>query len=297
MNHKDLYKILGVSEHASRDDIKKAYRELAKKHHPDRNPNDKVNENRFKEISEAYSILSDPEKRAKYDRMRKYGAFDGQGGAHYQTQGFNFEDLGSMFGGGSGRGSGFSSIFDQFFGGFSGQRQKTAVKGQDVTAEMTVPFDVALKGGKQFFSYNNKRLSVSIPSGTEDGKKIRLRGQGQPGMGNGPAGDLILTVRVAPHPHFKRKGRDLYTTKSVNIVQAALGSKVRVLTYDKGAVNLKIPEGTQPGKRFKLKDLGPEINGKRGDLYIEIHIAVPQKLNSKAKAKLKEFAREADLLH
>lgn len=295
MNNKDLYKILGVSENASQDEIKKAYRELAKKHHPDRNPNDKENENRFKEISDAYSVLRDPDKRKKYDQMRKYGAgFGGQGAGQYQTHGFDFEDLGSMFGG-SQRGGGFGSIFDQFFGGFSGKQ--SAVKGQDVSAEITVPFDVALKGGKQFFSYDSKRLSVTIPSGTEDGKKIRLRGQGQPGLRNGPAGDLILTIRVAPHPHFTRKGRDLYTTKSINIVQATLGSKVRVMTYDKGAVDLKIPEGTQSGKRFKLKELGPEINGRRGDLYVHVNIQVPRNLNSNAKTKLKEFAKAAHLAY
>ncbi|MDZ7725801.1 MAG: J domain-containing protein [candidate division KSB1 bacterium] len=166
-----------------------------------------------------------------------------------------------------------------------------------MTAEVTVPFDVALKGGKQSFSYNNKRLSVNIPAGTEDGKKIRLRGQGQQGMANGPAGDLILTIRVAPHSHFRREGRNLYTSKSINMVQAALGGKVRVMTYDKGAVDLKIPEGTQPGKRFKLKELGPEINGRRGDLYVDIHIDVPRNLSAKARAKLEEFAKAANLPH
>ncbi len=299
----DLYKILGVSENASQEDIKKAYRDLAKKYHPDKYPNNPEYEEKFKKISEAYSVLSDKEKRAKYDQMRRFGGFGPSGAGGYRQQrdygfgGFDYEDLGSMFGSRSRSGSrSFGDIFEDLFGGRTGGfTGRSAAKGQDVTAELSVPFDVAIKGGKQTFSIDSRRLTVNVPAGSEDGKKIRLRGQGYPGPGGGPAGDLILTIRVAPHPLFKRKGNDLYTKARINVVQAMLGTKVQVQTYDRGKVMLKIPEGTQQGKLLKLKGMGPTINGIRGDLYVTIELDIPKNLSSKAKEKLKEFAKQANI--
>lgn len=296
MANNDFYSILGVKDTASIQEIKNAYRELAKKYHPDRHKGDKQAEERFKQISEAYAVLSDQKKRAQYDQMRRYGAAGNFSG---NFQNFNFEDLGSFFKGGfkgqrsSGFG-GFGDIFSQFFGGsdgqgFSQQRQK----GQDLSAELTVPFDLAVKGGKQVFQIGSKKMAVNIPAGSEDGKKIRLRGQGEPGYAGGQSGDLILTVHVAPHPHFRRTGNDLYSTVTINVVQAILGSKVRVLTYDKGAVELKIPAGTSHGRLLKLKGFGINVNGYSGDHFVEINVDIPKNLSAKAKRLLDDFAKEA----
>ncbi len=300
MANKDYYKILGVSENASDQEIKKAYRELAKKYHPDRHKGDAKAEERFKEISEAYGVLNNPQKRARYDQMRKYGAFGGGFGESGSYQNVNFEDLGSMFSGGfrGKRSAGFGGlgdIFSDMFGGRGGGFSPQSQKGGDISAELTIAFDVAISGGKQTIRVNSKRLSVNIPAGVEDGKKIRLRGQGQPGMAGGPAGDLIVTIHVAPHPVFRRQGADIYSTISINMVQAALGDKVRVLTYNKGSVDIRIPPGTPSGKKLKLKGLGINVNNVQGDHYIEIHVTIPHSLSPKAKEYLKKFAAEAGL--
>lgn len=300
MANNDYYKILGVSENASESDIKSAYRELAKKYHPDKHKGDPKAEARFKEISEAYATLNDPKKRAQYDQMRRFGGGFG-GGRSGTYQNINFEDLGDIFGGSfrgrrtAGGGGGFSDLFSEFFGdagrGFSQQPQK----GQDISAELTVPFDVAIKGGKQLINVNGQKLNVTIPAGTEDGKKIRLRGQGQPGMASGASGDLIVTIHVAPHPQFRRKDADIYSTVPLNIVQATLGSKVPVTTYEKGVVNLKIPAGTQHGKKLKLKGMGVNLNGRQGDHYVEVKLTVPEKLNAKAQKTMAQFAKDAGI--
>ena len=309
MENKDYYKILGVSENATIDEIKKAYRELAKKYHPDRHKGDKKAEERFKEISEAHAVLSDPKKRQQYDQMRKFGAQFGGGSGSYD---FNFEDLSSMF---SGRGRsrskggfsfesfGFGDLFSQIFGGGSQTSARgfsqTPIRGSDIMAEIMVPFDVAARGGEQVVTINRggrtQKLSVKIPPASDEGKKIRLRGQGEPGVAGGPPGDLLLTIHVAKHPIFERKGLDIYSTVGINFAQAALGSKVRVQTFDKGTVELKIPAGTQNGKLLKLKGLGLSARGKTGDHYVKIQVMVPEYLSSRAKELLKEFAKEAGM--
>ena len=296
MNNNDFYDILGVSENASDQEIKRAYRNLAKKYHPDTHKGDKAAENRFKEISEAYAVLKDADKRKKYDNMRKYG-----GGFSGNYQNFDFEDLGPMFRGGfkGQRSAGFggmSDIFSEFFGGSTGQAPR-AHRGQDVSAELTIPFDLAVSGGKQVINVNGQRLSVHIPVGAEENKKIRLRGQGRPGVAGGMAGDLIVTLHVAPHAIFTRKGVDIYSISPINIVQAALGSKVRVQTYNQGLVDLKIPPGTQHGKLFKLKELGINDGKDQGDHYVEVNVVIPKDLNSKAKEALKKFADSMGLMY
>ena len=297
MKNKNYYDILGVSENASDQEIKRAYRDLAKKYHPDKHKGDKRAENRFKEISEAYAVLSNAEKRKQYDNMRRFGGnFDFSGQPNIDV-----EDLGSFFKGSfKGRRTagfgGFGDIFSEFFGGRTGYSPQPQ-KGQDVAAELTVPFDVAINGGKQIITINGQRLSVKIPAGTEDGKKIRLRGQGKPGVAGGAAGDLIVTIHVAPHPLFTRKGADIYSTVPINMVQAALGSKVRIQTYDKGMVDLKIPAGTQHGKLFKLKGMGINANGRQGDHYVEVQVTIPKNLSGKAKEALKKFADLAGIMH
>ncbi|MBN1998340.1 J domain-containing protein [candidate division KSB1 bacterium] len=310
MSDKDYYNILGVSENASADEIKKAYRELAKKYHPDKHKNDKRAEDRFKHISEAYSVLGDEKKRREYDQLRRLGAFGqtggfGQGGG-FHSGSFNFEDLSSLFGGkrakkgptGGFAFDGFGDLFRQFMGGQErGARYSSgAVRGRDVSAQITVPFEVALRGGKQVFAVSqNKKISVTIPAGIEDNKKIRLKGQGEPGYGGGTAGDLILTVNVQPHPVFDRSGADLKTRVSISVVQAVLGSKIKVKTFNGKDVELKIAPGTQYGKRLKLKGLGADINGRKGDMIVEILIDIPKNLDSRSKKLLMEFARQAGI--
>ncbi len=373
MPKKDYYEILGVSENASADQIKKAYRELAKKYHPDANPNNKTAEERFKQISEANTVLSDPKKRAQYDQMRKFGAFD-QGG-FTSARGVNFDDLSSIFGNFQGRrGSkggfsfesfGFDDLFSQFFGtaDVGAKTKRGPTKGKDLHVEIRVPFDIALHGGKQTISVQRhekcaacngtgaeggrlqicpncsgtgsvsvglgafavkrtcpqclgkgktagssckacngegkvtktRKLSVTIPAGAEDGKKIRLKGQGEPALNGGPTGDLILTIREEKHPMFERKGADIHSSVTINIVQAVLGSKVRVATIQGGQVELKIPAGTPNGKVFKLKGLGATMNNLRGDHYVKINVEIPNNLSDSSKAILRKFAEEAGM--
>ncbi len=296
MSEKNYYDILGVSENASEQEIQRAYRNLAKKYHPDKLKGDKVSEERFKEISEAYAVLKDPKKRKKYDNMRRFG-----GGFAGNHQNVDFDDFSSIFQGGfrGQRSAGFGNIgdiFSELFGGRPGHTPQSQ-RGQDIHAELTIPFDVAISGGKQLIDINGQRISVHIPAGSDENKKIRLRGQGKPGYAGGAAGDLIVTLHIAPHPLFKRKGADIYSSAQINMVQAVLGSRVRVQTYDKGMVDLKIPPGTQPGKLFKLKGLGINDGHRRGDHYVEVDVVIPKNLNSKAKEALKRFAELSGMMY
>lgn len=304
--NKDFYNILGVSENATADEIKKAYRELAKKYHPDARRNDKHAEERFKEISEAYSVLGHEKKRKQYDQMRRYGAFGSQGHGSGEFSNINFEDLSSIFGRGRGRrrstggisfeDMGIGDIFSQFMGG--GYTRNPA-RGNDRNAEITIPFDLAIKGGKQLLSVaeagGTKKLSVTIPPGIENGKKIMLRGQGESGSHGGPAGDLILTVHVEKHPLFERVGADLYCDVTINMAQAALGSSVHVSTYNGHTIELKIPHGTQNGRLLKLTGMGIHLNDRQGDQYVKIHVEIPGQLSEKSKGLLAKFAQEAGL--
>ena len=324
MFDKDFYKILGVSENASEAEIKKAYKDLAKKYHPDKNPNNKKIEERFKEISEAYSVLSNQEKRKKYDQLRKMGpgAFGRSGFEGFS--GFDFQDLSSGFGKRrTTRGSsfdGFGDLFNQIFGGSSRSTSDfhaSSETGNDIKASINIPFDLAINGGKHEIKINrpeickrcrgkrhlcyecngtgyivkSKKISFTIPPGTEDGKTIRLSGQGEPSKTGGPSGNLLLTIHVNKHPVFERKGFDLYCKTTVNIVQATLGSKIRVKTFQGNTVELKIPPGTSSGKLFKLRGLGVKVNGKTGDQFVEIKIETPKSIGKKSKELLEAFAK------
>jgi DnaJ-class molecular chaperone len=308
---KSYYDILGVSENASQDEIKKAFRKLAMKYHPDRNPNDPEAEKRFKELSEAHETLGDEKKRQEYDTMRRYGAFTGAAhSAGGPGAGFDYSQF---FGQGGGpRGGfqffrsggmesteGFEDIINELFGrgtagaGFAGtrrQRPRRPRKGPDVTAELTVTFLEAARGTTRqiTLSHTGKKLKVKIPAGIDDGGKIRLAGQGAPGPNGAPNGDLILTVRVMPDQNFRREGNDVFTTAEIDFKDAILGTKIDVKTLTK-TVKLTVPPGTQPGTKMRLKGQGLAVGGRQGDQYVEIKVTIPTHISDRQRKTLEEW--------
>jgi DnaJ-class molecular chaperone len=299
---KNYYDILGVSESASPDEIKKAFRTLAKRYHPDRNPGDDTAEQKFKEISEAYNTLSDAKKKSEYDTLRKYGAFAGAGAGGVNPQ--DFEQYFRRGGGGQGGfqtfGSGgfddlggFEDIISQLFGGQSpfggkkrGRQQTRPQKGANLTTSLSISFMEAVNGAQRLVTVSGKKLKIKIPRGIENGGKIRLAGQGQPGATGGPAGDLIITVKVMPDQKFDRKGNDIHTEVSIPFTQAILGGKVMVDTLTK-KISLTVPPGTQPGTLMRLKGLGLSVGGKQGDQLVEINVEIPKDITD-AQRKLLE---------
>jgi len=356
---KDYYQVLGVPEKAGEPDIKKAYRRLAKQYHPDANPGDNAASERFKEISEAYSVLSDAEKRKQYDTMRRFGAFGGggfspRGGAgagQVRVEDFDFGGLGGL--------GGLGDLFSSIFG-----RGRKAAAPEPIEVVVEIPFRVAALGGKVPVTVGvteacptcggsgaapgakvnacqeckgrgtvtfgqggfavqrpcpacrgrgkvasescgkcagqgevsvDKRLMVTVPPGTDSGQKARLKGQGQRNADSGAPGDLLVTFQVQPDRFFRREGLDLHCTVPVNVAQAALGTKLKVSTIEGRKVVLKIPAGTQPGRKFRIKGQGIEKNKRRGDQFVEIAVTIPGKLNAEQEAKLKEFADEVGL--
>ena len=356
---RDYYEVLGLNKNADDAAIKKAYRSLAKKYHPDMNPGDKEAEVKFKEVNEAYEVLSTPDKKAKYDQFG-HAAFDpaggGAGGGFDFSGGFgDFGDLGDLFG----------NIFGGGFGGGSAQRRNGPMRGEDISARVTVSFEEAAFGVKKDVTFNriqkcpdcegsgaakgthaetctvcggsgqkritqriggmafqstttcdacrgkgkiiknpcsncrgtgflkvSKTLSVNIPAGIDDGERIALRSQGCDGRNGGPTGDLIITVNVRRHGIFERDGYDIYCEVPITVSEAVLGAEIDVPTLE-GNVKYTVPEGTQPGTRFSLRQKGiPYVNNKnrRGDLYFDVNIEVPRGLNEKQKEKMREFA-------
>ena len=362
MAQRDYYEVLGLDKSADADAIKRAYRQLAKKYHPDLNPGDAEAEKSFKEVNEAYSILSDPEKKAKYDQYG-HAAFDptagaggGYGGGGFSGGFGDFGDLGDIFG----------SIFGGAFGGGSTQRRNGPQRGDDVGARVTLTFEEAAFGCKKDVSYNrlhkcpacngsgaeagtsaetcpdcrgrgervvnqrmggmtfqtkapcekcrgtgkfikspcqkcrgtglereNRKLTVTIPAGIDNGERIALRGQGCEGKNGGPAGDLIIEVMVRSHSIFERDGVNIYCEVPVTITEATLGAEIDVPTLE-GTVKYKIEEGTQPGTTFTLRGKGiPYVNssnGRRGDLICTVNVEIPRGLSEKQKDALREFA-------
>jgi len=280
----DYYKTLGVSREASADEVRKAYRKLARENHPDVKPDDAAAAKRFKEIQEAYGVLSNPEKRAQYDR---YGhAFQGAagGGRSYRSAGGAGQpDLNDIFGEGFDLGDLFGGAFG---GGASSARGPRArprqSRGADARAEVTVPFTVAAEGGKHDLHLNRdgkpETISVKIPAGIKAGGTIRLAGQGAPGYGGGPAGDLLITVHIAPHPHFRRDGSNLLVDVPVTPAEAVLGAKVEVPTLSEGTVMLTVPPHTSSGKKLRLRGKGvPDPKTRdRGDQFVVVKIVVAE---------------------
>lgn len=369
MATQDFYQVLGVPDSASKEEIKKAYRRLAKKYHPDANPNTPKAAERFKEISEAHTVLSDTEKRTQYDRMRRYGAFDGVP----RTDGARAGTAGGRSGGGRTAGGvdenvdfgdfgGLGDIFSSIFG--RGRREEQVADTLETVVE--IPFRVAVLGGKvpvtlavteacptcqgsggapgatwstcpecngrgtiSFgqggFSVNRpcpmcrgrgkipsescptctgageirteRRVVITVPLGTETGTRVRLRGQGQPARPGGVSGDLVVTFQVLPDRFFRREGLDIVCEVTVNVAQAVSGTRLRVRTIDGKRVMLKIPSGTQPGRKFRIKGQGIEKNGRRGDQIVQVQVTIPTELTPEQEELFKKFADVAGLRH
>lgn len=281
MAGKDYYDILGVKKTASEDEIKKAYRNLAKKFHPDKNKGNKEAENKFKELSEAYAVLSDKEKREQYDRLGSE-AFGASGANPFA--GFDFSQF---MGGGRGRQRGsartrtvdFSDIFgDLFGGGGGGGFEAQPQRGSDVESEVTIDFRDAILGTTMDLRFTDGRtVKVKIPEGVADGQLLRIRGKGAPGPMGGPAGDLQLRVHVRPHPLFERRGDDIHIELPVTIAEAIRGGEIDVPTIH-GPVRARIPAATQGGQTFRLRGKGVKKKNGSGDHYYKVQIVVPRDL-------------------
>jgi curved DNA-binding protein len=312
MDYKDYYKILGVDKNATPEAIKKAYRKLAVKYHPDKNPEDKSAEDRFKDIAEAYEVLKDPEKRKRYDEL-------GANWKHYQHQGADasagwsgfggrrngtrveFEgDFNDLFGN-----SGFSEFFESFFGGYGGpqgqgRRQSVheKLRGQDLEAKISISLEEAYHGATHLIHVNDQKIRIKLKPGLEDGKTLRIKGKGAPGVYGGAPGDLYLQVHVKPSPQFDRKGDDLYADLKLDLYTAILGGKVQVETL-KGTINVNIEAGTENGKVLRLKGLGmPAYDEphKKGNLYAKVQVELPNNLSEEEKRlfqKLREVRESA----
>ncbi|WP_375322261.1 DnaJ C-terminal domain-containing protein [Aliivibrio logei] len=295
MSKRDYYDVLGVPKSSTEKEIKKAYKRLAMKYHPDKNQGDAQAADKFKEIKEAYEILTDADKRGQYDDYG-HAAFKnggmGGGGFGGQSQGYGgFEDIfGGAFGGGGRSRSGFGGGFEDMF---SQQRQPRPKKGQDRQFNLTVEFAEAINGCEQIIELPingvNKKINVKVPAGIEDGEKIRFVGKGEAGAFGGPAGDLLIQINTRPHTHLKRDGNDLICPVTTDFVTAALGGEVEIQTLE-SRFKLKVPAGTQSGRKFRMKEKGVKSRkGMTGDLMVEIIVATPTNLSEKQKELLMEF--------
>jgi len=284
----DYYVTLGVERNADANTIKKAYRKLAQKHHPDRNQGDKQAEERFKKISEAYAVLSDPEKRSQYDRF-------GDTGFHQrfsQEDIFRNADFGDLFGN-----IGGEDLFSQLFGGRGGHGgfgQHRPQKGQDYSMQVNIPFRLAITGGERHINYQhegrNEQLKVKIPAGTEPGTKLRVAGKGGPSSTGGKPGNLILQIEVDADPLFSRDGNNLLVHVAISFSEICLGTSVEVPTLDTPK-RIKVPAGMQPGQKIRLRGFGVPASGRRpaGDLFAVIDVNVPKKLDPEQKQILEQL--------
>ncbi len=283
---KDFYKVLGVSKDVSEAELKKVYRKLSRQYHPDTNPGDAKAEAKFKEISEAYSVLSDKDQRAEYDQMRAMGS-----GARF-TGGAGGGFPGGFPGGANFGGGGFEDVFSNLFGGgggFGGPRGPQ--RGADLTTTQTLDFIDGVKGTsiKLNLRAGGEPTTIKIPAGVQDGQKIKIAGKGQPSPNGGPAGDLIITVTVKPHPVFTRDGNNLRVTVPVTFAEAVLGATIQVPTLGGEPVKLKVAPGTPNGRVLRVKGRGVVTAKAEGDLLATVDIAVPSHVSEKAKKALEEF--------
>ena len=291
----DYYKVLGVSKDASSDEIKKAYRKLARKLHPDINPSDKEAHAKFQQLNEANEVLSHPEKRKKYDKYGKYWE-NGESYEKYQQQqksnsnrqqqtntDFNGED--------------FSDFFSSMFGNQDrGGRSKPKYRGQDIQAQLQIDIKEAYSTHKKEFSVNGKSIRITIPAGIEDQQTIKINGYGSPGLNNGPNGDLYLTFSIANSTSFKRVGNDLFLTHNLDLYSAVLGGEVTISDFNQAKLKLKVAAGTQNDTKVRLKGKGFPVykkEGQFGDLYITYHISIPTNLSEKEIELFQELANLA----
>ncbi|MBC7333412.1 MAG: J domain-containing protein [Actinobacteria bacterium] len=328
VEYKDYYKILGVSKDATQDEIKKAYRRLAKKYHPDSNPNDPTAEEKFKEIGEAYEVLGDPEKRARYDQLganwKQYARAGAEAGWPGWGRTYTYDFSGGDFGF-SDLGSGFSEFFEMFFGKGSDERfswftsqfggggtgtktrqqrktaweRGTAPRGEDYEYDVEIALREAYYGTTRTIRLQKdgktRTVNVKIPKGVKSGAKIRIPGEGGQSPFGGQSGDLYLRINISPHPFFTRKGDDLYCEVPVTIKEAIFGAKIDVPTFD-GGVKVNLPAGIQSGKTLRLRGKGmPKLNtSEYGDLYAKVKIVIPENLTSEQRKYLEEFSRVYD---
>jgi curved DNA-binding protein len=318
MDYKDYYKTLGVDRNASQEEIKKAFRKLARQYHPDMNQGDKRSEEKFKEINEANEVLSDPEKRQKYDQFGthwqqyeraggrpedfNWNAWQQPGGGGYSRQ-VSQEELEQIFGnmGGTGGMGGFSDFFETLFGGaarrggmnYGGQTIRQQ-RGQDAEHTVEITLEEAFQGTQRILQWENgRKIEAKIPPGVKPGSKVRLRGQGGPGARGGQAGDLFLKIKILPHPLFERDGDNLRTTIPVGLYDALLGGEIEVTGIDR-RVKLKIPPETDNGQTFRLKGLGmPNLRNpkKSGDLLVKVEVKLPKHLTKEEKQGFHELRR------
>lgn len=295
MAYIDYYKILGVDKSATQDDIKKAYRKLARKLHPDLNPDDKESEKKFKELNEANEVLSNPENRSKYDKYGenwKYGE-EYEKAQQQQRQYQQQQNYGGGFSGTDfGEGEDFSDFFQSMFGGAGGGFGKSSkgrasgkFKGQDIQAELNLNLRDAAKTHPQTFEINGKKVRITIPAGVYDGQQIKLKGHGNPGVNGGPDGDLYITFNIPVDPDFERVGNDLKTKVTIDLYTAVLGGDIKVNTLD-GSVNLKVKPETQTGITVRLKGKGFPVyrkEGEYGDLFVTYEVKLPTNLTEKQK--------------
>jgi curved DNA-binding protein len=321
MEYRDYYKLLGVSRSASKEEIGKAFKKLARKYHPDLNPNDKEAEDKFKEINEAYEVLKDEKKRKLYDQ---FGS-DWEHGQNFQPPpGYENVHFGGGGGGFGGGGAGFSDFFETIFGGggggfrggfqsggfsqgdFGGGYRQRPRRGADSEASYELTLEEAYRGGKKSITLqeqtsgpdgiprmNTKTLEVTVPAGIKDGQKIRLAGQGNPGMGGGPKGDLYLKIRLMPHHMFKVSESDVILDLPLSPWEAALGTTARIPTLD-GAVEMKIPPGIGSGKKLRIKGRGLGAGAKKGDQYVRIMIQVPERLSAEERDLFEQLQKVSD---
>jgi curved DNA-binding protein len=307
----DYYKVLGLDKSATTDDIKKAYRKLARKYHPDLNPNNAEANKTFQQINEANEVLSDPEKRKKYDQYGEhwkhadeYEKARQQQGAGQQAYGGQWQQGGfEGFGGGFGTEGGgeFSDFFEQLFGSARGDRQgsrqggrqQVKYRGEDYNAELQMNLTDAATTRQEILTINGKKVRITIPAGVEDGQVIKLKGYGSPGINGGPNGDLYIKFVINNNTPFKRMGNDLYTTADLPLYTAVLGGEIVVDTLTGGKIKLKVPAGTQNGTKTRIKGKGFPVykkEGEHGDLYITYNILIPDNLSEKEKELFRQLA-------